>query len=108
MLRDCFEDDFGSFDSDTVLKTERGHALGFQVGVALGVLLLAGSGRVRFAVKFYGKLQLMAVEIEDVIAELVLATEFQVAALPVTQQFPEQFFGGSLFLSQFTRPFFQP
>ena len=49
----------------------------------------------------------MAIEIEQIVAELVLTTEFQFAALPVTEQFPQQFLSRCLFLPQFTRSFLQ-
>ena len=102
-----FENHFGRFDGDTVFKSQRGHALGFQVGITRSVLLLPGSGVVWFAIQFHGELCFVAVEIEQVIAELVLPTDFQFAALPVTEQFPQQFLSRCLFLPQFPRTFLQ-
>ena len=102
------EDSFDIFKDDAVLETERGDALGFQVGITPSILLHASSGVVRFAIEFDCELDFVAVEIEEVIAELVLATEFQIAALPVAEQFPQQFLGGRLLLPQLTCPFLQP
>ena len=107
MSGDRFENHFGSFDGDTVFKTERGYALRFQVGVTGCVLFLPGSGVVRFTIEFHSELCFVAVEIEEVVTKLVLPTEFQFAALTVAEQFPQQFLSGSLFLPQFTCAFFQ-
>ena len=103
MCGDGEEDLLDIFNDDAVLETERGHALGFQVGVTRCILLLSSGGVVRFAIEFDRELQFVAVEIEEVIAELVLPTEFQFAALPVTEEFPQQFLSGCLLLPQFPR-----
>ena len=60
-----------------------------------------------FTVEFHRELCFVAVEIEEVVPKLVLATEFQLTASPVAEQLPEQFLGRCLFLPQFTRSFFQ-
>ncbi len=62
----------------------------------------------RLAIEFDREFLFVAVEIQNVVAKLVLAAELEFTTLPVTEQFPEQFFGRRLFLPQFTRSFLQP
>ncbi len=71
-------------------------------------MLLALTGLVWLAVEFYNKSMLGAEEIHDVVPDLVLAAEFQVRELPVSEQFPERIFCRRLLFAQLSRLFDQP
>ena len=59
------------------------------------------------SIEFDGEVCFATEEIQKVVAKLMLSAEFQGVALSIPQQFPEQFFGRSLFLPQLASPLFQ-
>ena len=81
--------------------------MGFEEGVAFGVMLDLVWFFVGRTVAFDDELGVMAVEVAEVIAELMLATELGIAELAVTQEFPKQILGGCLLLPHLTREFEQ-
>lgn len=59
----------------------------------------------RLAVNFHDEAMLVTIEVDDVIADLMLPSEFQTGELPVAQHHPEHFFRGSLAFAQFSGAF---
>jgi len=59
--------------------------LASQIGIALGIVLDTGACFVGTAVALDDKLGLMAVEIAEIVAELVLSAEFCIAKLAIAQ-----------------------
>ena len=104
---DLAEDGVGVVEDTLVFEAEDRETLGFEEGVAFGVVLFAFGGVVRLAIAFDDELGVVTVEVAEVIAKLVLAAELGVAELAVAQEFPEQVFGGRLFLPHLTREFEQ-
>jgi hypothetical protein len=97
--RDLAEHGVGVVEDALIFQAEDREPLRFQVGIAFGVVLFALGGVVGLAVAFDDEFGVVAVEVAEVIAGLVLATELRVAELAVAQEFPEKILGRSLILS---------
>ncbi len=106
-IGDLLQHIFGVIEDDFVLETEDLQALRFQVGIPLLVVGLCLGGVVNLAVAFHDDAGFVAVEVADVIAELVLPTELRIAELPVPQQLPKHFLRRRLLLPQLPRPLHQ-
>jgi hypothetical protein len=50
----------------------------------------------------------MAVEVADVVAELMIASKLRIIELPVPQQLPKELLGFRIFFSKLTRSLLQP
>jgi len=69
-------------------------SLGFKILVSFFVVLLSGGETVSSAIQLDGELGLGAVEIEDVLADGMLAAKFKILEAPVPEEFPQLSFGG--------------
>jgi hypothetical protein len=73
----------GIVHDEIIAKAKDGQSLASKIGIALGIVLDAGTCFVRTAVTLDNKLGLMAVEIAEIVAELVLSAEFCIANLTI-------------------------
>jgi hypothetical protein len=96
------------FEYESVPESDHLQAKRLQVGVSLVVLLLHCHEVVNTAVGFHYELGLLAIEISEVVANLMLSTELQSKKTPTAQQLPQNFLRRGIRLPQFTRPFDQP
>ena len=85
VLPDGFQHRFRSFEDLIILETQDSEALGFEVGVSFDVELFPFGGLMHVSVALHDELCFVAVEVADVIAELMLAAELRIGELPVTQ-----------------------
>ena len=78
-----------------------------QLRISLAVPLLGFRRIVHLAIDLQHKLLLVAVEVHDVVPDLMLPPELQAQELPIPQQLPHQLLGRRLKASQLPRVFDQ-
>jgi hypothetical protein len=90
-----------------VFETEHGVAEGAEVGIPFLVCLDSVRLIVDRAIQFHDESALRTKEIHDIVADLVLAPEFQVRQLPIPKQRPHRFLRRRLLFPKFPGLFHQ-
>ena len=107
MRRDFLQHGIRRLEHSGVLEPKNGQPLRPQVNITLPIKLTPLGSVVGVAVTFHDELRFVAVEVADVVAELMIASKLHVLELPVPQQLPKERLRFGVLLSKLPCPLFQ-